>query len=188
MKRVVDACMGEEGLTYSIDDSEIGMENGSLAFVHIWASRGSVMHDPEKTDIADLLAFAPAPAITEGGLLVAGSWSDYYGIPAMTTIDPEIAFQVIMEALDLESQEGASEFGLPARASIEGGPDNTAAAAASVAGGVGSYGKNPATAIATVSLGKFLPLIGTGEMTPQEALDAAAEDYITEATAQGYLP
>jgi multiple sugar transport system substrate-binding protein len=188
MVRVIDACMGDLGLTYSIDDSEIGMENGSLAFVHIWASRGAVMHDPEKTDIADLLAFAPAAAAEEGGLLTAGSWSDYYGIPAMTTIDPEIAFQVIMEALDLESQEGASEFGLPSRASIEGGPDNTAAAAASVAGGVGSYGKNPAMSIAQASLGKFLPLLGTGEMTPQEALDAAAEDYITEATAQGYLP
>jgi multiple sugar transport system substrate-binding protein len=188
MVKVIDACMGDEGLTYSIDDSEIALENGSLAFAHIWASRGAVMHDPEKTDIADLLAFAPAPTAIDGGLLVAGSWSDYYGIPAMTKIDPEIAFQVIMEALDLESQEGASEFGLPARASVVGGPANTEAAAASVAGGVGSYGKNPGIALAKNSLIKFLPLIGTGEMTPQEALDAAAEDYITEATAQGYLP
>ncbi len=189
MIRVIDACMGEEGLTYSIDDSEIGLENGSLAFAHIWASRGSVVHDPEKTDIADLIAFAPAAAAEAGGLLTAGAWNDYYGIPLTTTVDPEVAFQVIMEALDLESQTGAGEFGMVTRGSAaEVGPDNATAASGSVAGGVGAYGKHPATSTAQTALGNFLPLVGTGEMTPQEALDAAAEEYITEATAAGYLP
>jgi len=186
---VIDACMGDEGLTYSIDDSEIGLENGSLAFAHIWASRGSVMHDPEKTDIADLLAFAPAAAVEAGGSLTAGAWNDYYGIPLMTTIDPEVAFLVIMEALDLESQTAAGTLGVVTRASAaEGGPPNSAAAVSSVAGGVGAYGKHPATSIAQVAVGNFLPLVATGEMTVQEALDAAAAEFITEATAAGLLP
>jgi hypothetical protein len=29
--------------------------------------------------------------------------------------------------------------------------------------------------------------VGTGELTPQEALDAAAAAYTEEATAQGYI-
>ena len=189
MIRVIDACMGDEGLTYSLDDSEIGIENGSLAFAHLWASRGSVVRDPEKTDIADLIAFAPAAAAEEGGLLTAGSWNDYYGIPLNTTIDPEVAFLVIMEALDLESQSAAGTLGVVTRASAaEGGPDNAAAAIGSVAGGVGAYGKHPATSIAQVAIGNFLPLVATGDMTPQEALDAAAAEFITEATAAGLLP
>lgn len=189
MIRVIDACMGDEGLTYSIDDSQIGIQNGSLAFAHIWASRGSVMHDPENTDIADLIAFAPAAAAEEGGLLTAGAWNDYYGIPLNTTVDPEVAFLVMMEALDLESQSAAGTLGVVTRASAaEGGPDNAAATVASVAGGVGAYGKHPATSIAQVSVGNFLPLVASGDMTAQEALDAAAAEFITEATAAGILP
>ena len=59
MKEVVDGCMGPEGLTYSIDDSEIGMETGTLAFVHIWASRAANMDDPEKSDYVGIIGFAP---------------------------------------------------------------------------------------------------------------------------------
>ena len=36
---IVDACMGEEGLTYSIDDSQIGIATGELAMAFTWASR-----------------------------------------------------------------------------------------------------------------------------------------------------
>jgi hypothetical protein len=32
-----------------------------------------------------------------------------------------------------------------------------------------------------------MPFIGTGEMTPKAALDAAAKEYIKEAKAQGFL-
>ncbi|MDX1522083.1 MAG: hypothetical protein R3264_10685, partial [Anaerolineae bacterium] len=53
--------------------------------------------------------------------------------------------------------------------------------------GIGIYDKNQAVGIVRAKLGEFLPLVGTGEMTAQEALDAAAEAYIEEATAQGYI-
>ena len=41
--------------------------------------------------------------------------------------------------------------------------------------------------IVRAKLGEFLPLVGSGDMTAQEALDAAAEAYTEEATAQGYI-
>ena len=66
MKEVVDGCMGPEGLTYSIDDSEIGMETGTLAFVHIWASRAANMDDPEKSDFVGGIGFAPSPGSQPG--------------------------------------------------------------------------------------------------------------------------
>ena len=62
MKEVADVCMGAEGLTYSVDDSEIGMQVGSLAFVQLWASRAANMDDPEKSDFVDGIGFAPAAA------------------------------------------------------------------------------------------------------------------------------
>jgi len=187
IKEVVDACMGDEGLTYSIDDSEVGMENGALAFVYIWASRGAPMHDPEKSAFVDQIAFAPAPVTEIGGLMAGGSWNDFYGIPATSTVDPDLAFRLIMESLDLRSQTEAAALGIVTRASVAEGVPNLEAAGITMANGVGAYGKNPATPLAETVLGNWLPFIGTGEMTAQEALDAAAEEYIEEATAQGFL-
>ena len=48
--------------------------------------------------------------------------------------------------------------------------------------GVGIYPPNPAIPLVRNALGNWLPLVGTGELSPQEALDKAAEDYNTEAT------
>ena len=46
---------------------------------------------------------------------------------------------------------------------------------------------NPAAALVSTALGNWLPLVGSGDVTPEEALDNAAEEYIAEATAQGYI-
>ena len=56
-----------------------------------------------------------------------------------------------------------------------------------IADGVGPYEPNPAIALVQAALWGVLPLVISGDMTAQDALDAAAEAYIAEATAQGYL-
>jgi hypothetical protein len=109
-------------------------------------------------------------------------------IPATTTNDPDLIFHVIMEAADERSQRDAAEIGMTTRVSVDeyGGP-YLPAANQTLAEGVGIYDKHPAIGIVRAKLGEFLPLVGTGEMTPQEALDAAAEAYTEEATAQGFI-
>ncbi|MDK1081167.1 MAG: hypothetical protein QGD88_06775 [Anaerolineae bacterium] len=62
------------------------------------------------------------------------------------------------------------------------------AASETIANGVGIYSSSPAVSLFQVFLGNFMPLIGTSEMTPQEALKASAAGYTKEAIAQGYLP
>ena len=42
-------------------------------------------------------------------------------------------------------------------------------------------------ALARTAIENTLPKVATGEMTPQQALDAAAELYTAEATKQGYI-
>jgi hypothetical protein len=109
-------------------------------------------------------------------------------IPANTTNDPDLIFRVIMEAADEESQQRAVKVGMVTRLSVAefGGP-YLPAANQTIVEGIGIYDKNLAIGIVRAKLGEFLPLAGTGEMTAQEALDAAAEAYIEEATAQGYI-
>jgi len=190
MKEVVDACMGAEGLTYSIDDSEVGMEVGSLAFVQIWASRAANMDDPEKSDFVGQIEFAPAAAAMPGGPLAGSAWNDFYSIPATTDVDPETIFKVILEVTDLESQSEAAEYGIVTRGAVAKagrGGRYLSASLDTIARGVGAYPPMAAISLVRSALGNWLPLVGTGELSPQEALDNAAEEYITEATAQGFL-
>jgi len=109
-------------------------------------------------------------------------------IPMNTTQDPEVIFQVIMEAADARSQRDAAEVGMATRTSAAefGGPYQPAAVE-TIDTGIGIYDKNPAVGIVRAKIGEFLPLVGTGELTVEEALNAAAEAYTEEATAQGYL-
>ncbi|MEM7333676.1 MAG: extracellular solute-binding protein [Chloroflexota bacterium] len=189
LKAVADACMGDGGYSFSLNDQEVAMQIGTLPMTQMWASRAANMQDPERTELGDVIKFAPAPFASAGAALGTGTaWNDYYMIPMNTTNDPELVFQIIMEAADARSQRDAAEVGMATRVSAAqfGGPYQPAAVQ-SIADGVGIYQKNPAVGIVRSKLGEFLPLIGTGELTPQEALDAAAEAYIEEATAQGYI-
>ncbi|MBO9394042.1 extracellular solute-binding protein [Caldilinea sp.] len=190
MKEVVDACMGPEGITYSVDDSEIGMETGRLAFVELWASRAANMDNPEKSDYVGQIGFAPAPAVQPGGPLASSAWNDFYAIPATTDVDPEIIFQVILEVTDLESQIEAAQYGIVTRQAVAesgAGGRYLPAAIETIARGVGAYPPNRAIPLVRTALGNWLPLVGTGELSPQEALDKAVEEYTAEATARGFL-
>jgi len=93
-----------------------------------------------------------------------------------------------MQAADERSQRDAAEVGMTTRLAVNeyGGP-YLAAANQTIAEGIGIYDKNQAIGIVRAKLGEFLPLVGTGEMTAQEALDAAAAAYTEEAKAQGFI-
>ncbi|NCF69763.1 MAG: extracellular solute-binding protein [Chloroflexi bacterium] len=188
MVEVADACMGIDGYSFSLDDQEVAMQLGTLPSTFLFASRAANMSDPERTDLGDVIAYAPAPQAVEGGPYAGMAWNDFYMIPANTTNDPDLIFRIIMEAADERSQREAAELGMTTRLSAAeyGGP-YLPAAFETISGGVGIYDKNQAVGIAIAKLGEFLPLVGSGDMTAQEALDAAAEAYIEEATAQGFI-
>ena len=190
MKEVVDACMPPAGLQTYYEETEVNINTGAQAMVHIWASNTVTMFDPEQSDFADVIKFAPAAAPVPGGLLGGTAWHDYYTIPATTPVDTDLLFRILMESLDEESQRGAATQGIVTRMAViaEGGLPNAEAAGETIANGVGIYAPYTAMALAQAALWDWMPFIGTGEMTPQEALDAAAEQYTAEATAQDYLP
>lgn len=185
---IVDACMGDEGLTYSIDDSQIAMATGGLAMAHTWASRAASMDDPELSDFVGEIAFAPAPRAVEGGPHGAPFGGASYSIPANTTVDPELVFLAIMEALDEESQLEASKLGIASRAAVSDKSDARYLPAVFeiVEDGLPSF-LDPALGILNASLGNWLPKAATGEMSVQEVLDGAAAEYQAEATTQGFI-
>jgi ABC-type glycerol-3-phosphate transport system substrate-binding protein len=185
---VADACMGIDGYSFGLNDQEVALQLGTLPASNMWASRAANMTDPERTDLGDVIRYAPAPRVTADSPRAGSAWNDFYMIPATVTNDPDLIFRIIMEATDERSQRDAAEVGMTTRLAVAeyGGP-YLAAAGQTLAEGIGSYGKSPAVGIVRAKLGEVLPLVGTGEMTPQEALDAAAASYTEEATAQGYI-
>ncbi len=190
MKEVVDACMGPKGLTYSIDQTEIALETGRLAFAQTWASRAANMDDPTKSKFVGKINFAPAAAPKPGGPLGATTWNDFYMIPTTSDVDPDLAFQVIMEAAKLDSQMQAGKLGMVTRTKVAAagvGGRYVQAAEESIAKGVGIYQKVPANSLALTALADWLPLAGTGELSPKDALDKAAAEYTKEAKAQGFI-
>ena len=185
---IADACMGIDGYSFSLNDQEVALQLGTLPASNMWASRAANMTDPERTDLGDVIAYAPAPRATADGPRAGSAWNDFYMIPATTSNDPELIFQMIMEVADETSQKEAAAVGITTRlAAAEFGGPYLPAASQTLQEGIGSYGKHPAIGIVRAKLAEFLPLVGTGEMTAQEALDAAAAAYTEEATAQGYI-
>ena len=187
MIEVRDACMGDAYLSLGYEAGEAGLNNGTIAFVSIWATSMASMWDPEQSEYSDVIEFAPAAAPLAGGALGGTAWGNYYFIPATTQNDPDLVFQIIMEAADLESQTRGAEFGVMSRSSITQGVPNMAAVNTTIAEGVGAYEINPAVPLVQAALWAELPFAFGGSKTAQEALEAAAAAYIAEAVAQGYL-
>lgn len=185
---VYNRCLGDAASMLSNNGMETGMHQGTLPMVKLWASRAAGMSNPDNTDLTDVIAFAPAPSVVPGGPRAGSAWNDFFFIPATTTNDPDLIFRIIMEAADAASQQGAAVHGIPSRGSASDfGGNYLPAANETLAHSVGNYAKNPAVNIVITKLSEFLPLTATGELSPQEALDAAAAAYIEEATVQGHI-
>ncbi len=187
---IVDACMGEEGLTYSIDDSQIGIATGELAMAFTWASRAAAMDDPDFSDYVGGIEFAPAPRAIEGAPYAAtGGTGAGLGIPANIDDDPELVFQVILEAMDEETMLRGSNYGVITRQAVAAIADARYLPAVfeTIAGGVEGTNVPAIGAVLNPVLANWLPQIVKGEMSAAEVLDAAAEAYTAEAAAQGFI-
>ncbi len=185
---IAEVCLGEEGILLSTDDVQAGLANGSIAMAHLWASRAAMMDDPELSSVVGEIEFAPALFPTADQPVRGGiPWADFLAIPATSEVDKDLLFRIVMETADLESQIGATEFGLvPRLAAEEASPRYSSAALTTIAEG-GPAIDSPAINVAVSALSQSLPKAATGELTVQEALDEAAEVYIEDATIQGFI-
>ena len=94
-----------------------------------------------------------------------------------------------MEALDLQSQTEASNYSTVSRLAVTGVTEARyiAAADATANNGVQISIEPVVGVVYNAIMGQWLPQIMSGEWTAQELLDATAEAYIEEATAQGFM-
>ena len=189
MVAIRDACMSDAGRTFSIDDAEAALRAGELPMASIWASRAAAMDDEESSLVVGQIRFAPALYTEAGSLRTGAAFVDLYAIPAGTSVDPELIFQVIMAATDLESQNAAAAHAAVSRTSASNpdGPRNSAALLQSIAEGVGAQSKNPALPLAQGAIGDEVLEVLQNNADPATALANAEARYIEEATAAGFM-
>ena len=190
IKSVVDACMGKPGLALNSTTMSAGLGNGTVGMIHTWASSGRTLIDKSKTQFWDQIAFAPAASVEPGGKLAGSAWGDYFAIPATYKGDPDLAFQIIMEAIRPDRESAAANLGIVTRTKALTKSDAlpfTATAMKTINDGVGAVPRNIAYPTMDAALSNYLPLVGTGELTPEQALQKAEAEYTQKAKDLGYL-
>ena len=186
---ISETCMSEAGRGFSIDDAEAAMRAGALPMATTWADRAAAMDDPEKSDVVGLIEFGPALRTNADSPRNAPPFTNYFSISADSTVDPDLVFQVIMAAADVESQNTAAAYTTVARlgATHPDAPRNSEVAARSMAEGVGPRTESPALDIAREVIGDaVLAIIGHGA-DPATELARAEAAYIERATQAGHL-
>ena len=188
LQRMWQECAPNASGSYSTDDVQAAFQTGEAILGHTWASRAGAMDDPEASTVVGEIQFAPA--LSPGtGILAAPAYIDGWMIPANTPEDMvETIFLAMLAATDLESQQAAAQYGLVTRSGVShpDGPRDAAAAEASLVNGRGADLTHPAAGIARAKLGEALVTILDGTSVA-DALAAAEEAYLSEASEQGLL-
>ncbi len=188
LQRMWQDCAPNASNSYSTDDVQAAFQTGEAILGHTWASRAAAMDDPEASTVVGEIQFAPA--LSPGtGTLAAPAYIDGWMIPANTPAElVEPIFLAMLAATDMESQQAAAEHGLVTRTGVShpDGPRDGAAAETSLVNGRGPDLVHPAADIARAKLGEALVTILDGTSV-EDALAAAEEAYISEATEQGLL-
>jgi ABC-type glycerol-3-phosphate transport system substrate-binding protein len=117
LKKLMKYCP-EGSTTYGSDEASLAMTQDLAAMGLLQTTRSSSMDDKEKSKVAGLVGFYPAPSLKEGGPAAALFATAGYSISAFSKNDPDIVFQTIANATDAESMADGAASGMPVRTSV----------------------------------------------------------------------
>jgi len=184
--KAMTAYMTPNYLASGSDDVMNQYQQGKAAMGVLWASRASRMDDAAASKIVGKMEFTAAPAVVAGGKSATHLWWDGVVMPKNLGGDRETVFQVLMEALDEETTAKGNDLTIWVRSSYK--PTRFATGvAASANAGAPQWPSEPYFGLAHGEIGKIIPDVMTGAMTPKAALDAAAVAYAKAAAEKGFL-
>jgi ABC-type glycerol-3-phosphate transport system substrate-binding protein len=121
-----------------------------------------------------------------GGRSATHLWWDGVVMPKNLGGDRETVFQVLMEALDEETTRSGNDLTIWIRSAYKPTRFGTGVSASAKAGAP-IWPTEPYFGLAHGEIGKVLPDVMTGAMSPKQALDIAAAAYAKAATEKGFL-
>lgn len=186
MMKAMTAFMTPNYLASNSDDVMNQFQQGKAAMGVLWATRASRMDDPAASKIVGKMAFAAAPAAVAGGPSATHLWWDGVVMPKNLAGDRETVFQVLMEALDEETMSKGNDLTIWVRSAYKPTRFGSGVSASAKAGAP-VWPMQPFFSLAHGEIGKVIPDVLTGAMSPKAALDAAAAAYVKAAAEKGFI-
>lgn len=94
------------------------MYNGDAAVSIMFSGRMNDLSNPDNSQYADRIAFAPPPTVEKGGKQYSSLSVDGWSIPADTEVDPDLLFQLMAVSVGQEASESAVPAAYPAREGV----------------------------------------------------------------------
>lgn len=173
-------------LASNSDDVMNQFQQGKAAMGVLWASRAARMDDPAASKIAGKMEFAAAPAAVKGGKSATHLWWDGLAMPKNLANDRDTVFQVMMDGISESTVSSGNDLTIWIRSNYKPTRFGTGVTL-SMNAGAPIWPTEPYLGLATNELGKLVPEALGGAMTAQQALDAAAANYVKAATEKGFI-
>jgi multiple sugar transport system substrate-binding protein len=173
-------------LASNSDDVMNQFQQGKAAMGVLWASRAARMDDPAASKIAGKMEFAAAPATVKGGKSATHLWWDGLAMPKNLANDRDTVFQVMMDGISESTVSSGNDLTIWIRSNYKPTRFGTGVTL-SMNAGAPIWPTEPYLGLATNELGKLVPEALGGAMTSQQALDAAAANYVKAATEKGFI-
>jgi ABC-type glycerol-3-phosphate transport system substrate-binding protein len=186
LMRAMSKFMTPNFLASNSDDVMNQFQQGKAAMGVLWASRAARMDDPAASKVVGKMAFAAAPAAMSGGKSATHLWWDGIVMPKNLGEDRDIVFQVMMEALDEETTKTGNDLTIWVRSVYKPTRFGTGVTL-SMKAGAPMWPASPSLGLANSEIGKLVPEALGGTMTPKQALDTAAANYVVAAKDKGFI-
>jgi ABC-type glycerol-3-phosphate transport system substrate-binding protein len=162
------------------------MQQGRTAMAFLWGDIAAAMDKPDESKVVDKVGFAPAPSAKPGGPISTLFWWDGYVIPKNLDGDPDLTFQVMMEAIKADTVTENNDITLWLRSNYK--PTKYAdPIVKSVEAGAPPFPMTPQVDLAILALGENIGDAIAGKESAQQSLDDAAKAYSRAAADAGYL-
>jgi multiple sugar transport system substrate-binding protein len=173
-------------LASNSDDVMNQFQQGKAAMGVLWASRAARMDDPAASKIVGKMDFAAAPAAVPGGKSATHLWWDGVAMPKNLAGNRDTVFQVLMDGLDEQTTIAGNDLTIWIRSVYKPTRFGTGVTL-SMKAGAPIWPTDPYLSLASGELGKLVPDALAGTMSPKQALDTAAANYVKAATEKGYI-
>jgi multiple sugar transport system substrate-binding protein len=162
------------------------MQQGRTAMAFLWGDIAASMDNADESKVVDKVGLAVAPTAKSGGPISTLFWWDGYVIPKNLDGDPDLTFQVMMEAIKADTVTENNDITLWLRSNYK--PTKYAdAIVKSVEAGAPPFPMTPQVDLAILALGENIGDALAGKESVQQSLDDAAKAYTRAATDAGYL-
>jgi multiple sugar transport system substrate-binding protein len=178
--------MTPNALASNSDDVMNQFQQGKAAMGVLWATRAARMDDPLASKVVGKMAFAAAPALSQGGKTATHLWWDGVVMPKNIAGNRDTVFQILMQALSEQTTRSGNDTTIWIR-SVYAPTRFAAGVLTSINAGAPVWPTEPFFGLAHSEIGKIMPDTLTGRVDPKTALDLAAAAYQRVAIEKGFI-